>query len=304
MNTKQTLSQRIGRIPDPENYHRGLPLPELAFPVNVVMFPRPRGRMQFYHAPKIHPFRYVLILALDGNGCVSLNNELYPMRRDTAMLIFPGQLHYYVNLQVRPRQWFFITFQLTRDRAITYLRNAVVRVDAKTWRMADGLAADYLSSLRKRPEIAARISYQLWLMLMRLTAIQERNPYQPSADIQRNQNDYDFLAKVQKYVETRLEEPIRVAELAKHVGISRSLLQNQFSALMGTGIAGYIRRHRLKHACNLMATTNQNMSAIAATCGFSSLFTFSRTFKMVYGMPPTSYRQRMRQREAPYAARS
>jgi len=288
------LAQRIGRMPDPVNYHAGIPLPDLSLPTGINMFPRPQGERPFYHEPKVHPFRYILILALQGTGCVVLNNELIPLHCNESLLIFPGQMHHYVNLNVPTRQWFFITFQLVSDHAIINLRSTVAHVYLKTWQLVDALVADYRSPRRNAPEVASRISHRLWLLLIHLSTRQTRRPHKPQMRSGQAQRDYALLLKIQRHLEGSLAKSIRVEAIAEHAGISRSRLQERFSALMGMGIANYIRRHRLKLACQMISTTHDSLTRVAELCGFSSLYSFSRTFKRQWGISPLEYRRRLR----------
>ncbi len=283
-------------MPDPVNYHGGVALPELSLPVGINMFPRPRGAAPFYHEPKRHLSRHALILAMAVRGWVSVNQNLLPLCGNNALLIFPGQMHYYVQLMVPPRRWLFVTFHLDQDLALAGLRDAPAMIDAGAWRLVDVLAADYLDALRQRPEAATRLAFTLWRLLWRLASLRAHHPMKQTGDFNINRQDHNLVAKIHQHLESNFSHDLNVESIAAAVGVSRSRLQARFHAIMGMGIANFIRRHRLKHACLMLSRTDDSMAAIGEQCGFSSIYVFSRTFKRVLGITPKAYRQRVRRR--------
>jgi AraC-like DNA-binding protein len=55
-----------------------------------------------------------------------------------------------------------------------------------------------------------------------------------------------------------------------------------------------MRELRLERACGLLRMTSVRISEISEQCGFSSLFSFSRTFRVRHGLSPRAYREAAR----------
>ena len=83
---------------------------------------------------------------------------------------------------------------------------------------------------------------------------------------------------------------IRIEEIVRASGGSRRQLDHIFVQLVGHTILDEIHCVRLEHAKTLIASGRQNMSEIAAECGYSSLVDFSRVFKRYEGIAPVKWK--------------
>lgn len=89
---------------------------------------------------------------------------------------------------------------------------------------------------------------------------------------------------------TRLEQQINVTELAKLVGVSRRTLQARFREQLGHAPLEVLQEYRLTKAASLLRQTDQNLSAIAAACGYSNATRLIEAFERRHGESPTAYR--------------
>ena len=72
--------------------------------------------------------------------------------------------------------------------------------------------------------------------------------------------------------------------------MSPSHLRTRFRASCGVSLGKHMRELRLERACGLLRMTTARISEIADQCGFSSLFSFSRAFRVRHGLSPKAYR--------------
>jgi AraC-like DNA-binding protein len=80
-------------------------------------------------------------------------------------------------------------------------------------------------------------------------------------------------------------------ELAKMVGVSRSLLAARFAHLVGTPPMQYLSEWRIQLAASELRTTQASLAEIAARVGYGSEAALSRAFKRSLGISPTQYRR-------------
>jgi len=83
-----------------------------------------------------------------------------------------------------------------------------------------------------------------------------------------------------------------IEELAREVGLSRSVLAERFTALVGIPPMQYLARWRMQIASGLLSGGTANVATIAAEIGYASEAAFSRAFKKMVGMPPSNWRHR------------
>jgi len=83
-----------------------------------------------------------------------------------------------------------------------------------------------------------------------------------------------------------------IEELGKAVGLSRSVLAERFSDLLGMPPMLYLAKWRMQVAAGLLSNSNTNIATVAAETGYGSEAAFSRAFKKVVGVPPSSLRRR------------
>jgi AraC-like DNA-binding protein len=95
--------------------------------------------------------------------------------------------------------------------------------------------------------------------------------------------------RVDRYIRSRIDEPLRVAQLAAHVGLSPSAFAHAYSPLAGESPHRTIVRVKIETAKKLLVEGRLTVKEVARRLGYSSEFQFSRSFKRFEGVAPTTY---------------
>ena len=82
-----------------------------------------------------------------------------------------------------------------------------------------------------------------------------------------------------------------VDELAREVAVSRSVLAQRFSELVGEAPIRYLARWRMQLAKQLMREGTPNIQDVATRVGYESEAAFNRAFKRATGCPPAAWRK-------------
>jgi transcriptional regulator GlxA family with amidase domain len=90
----------------------------------------------------------------------------------------------------------------------------------------------------------------------------------------------------------RFQDPLRLGDVARELGISRERLSRLFHRSLGVTFSEYLNLVRLNHCRQLLRTTDMPVTRIAFASGFQSLSQFNRRFKASEGMSPSEYRDR------------
>jgi AraC-like DNA-binding protein len=81
-----------------------------------------------------------------------------------------------------------------------------------------------------------------------------------------------------------------LAELARHVGMSRSSLADCFRTTVGTPPGEYVTAVRMQRARAMLHGRDASVAEVAASVGYASEAAFSRAFKRTTGVPPSRIR--------------
>jgi AraC-like DNA-binding protein len=85
--------------------------------------------------------------------------------------------------------------------------------------------------------------------------------------------------------------PWTVATLSAHAGLSRTVLTDKFTKMMGCPPGEYLNRWRMQTAANLLKESGLPVEGIAERCGYASVSAFTRAFKQSFGVSPGAYRR-------------
>lgn len=82
-----------------------------------------------------------------------------------------------------------------------------------------------------------------------------------------------------------------VEDLARATGVSRSVLAERFTRLLGESPGRYLARWRMQVARRLLAEDDVAIGEVAARVGYQSEAAFYRAFKRETGQPPATWRR-------------
>jgi len=97
--------------------------------------------------------------------------------------------------------------------------------------------------------------------------------------------------KVRNYIESGLDGPLPVEDLAKLVSLSPSYFCRAFKDSFGEPPHAYVIRMRVERARTLMLTTSESLSQIALSCGLVDQAHLCRCFRRVMGTTPAVWRR-------------
>ncbi|MFD7900843.1 helix-turn-helix domain-containing protein [Kitasatospora sp. NPDC059747] len=106
------------------------------------------------------------------------------------------------------------------------------------------------------------------------------------------------LADLLPWVIERLDQPLTVEDLARRANMSSRHLGRHFRSVTGTSPLQWLLTQRIRHAQELLETTEDSVDAIAAATGMGTGTTLRRHFNRTVGVPPDAYRRTFRLRAA------
>ncbi len=277
------LARAVRQLPTPADYYHGQRSPALPLPDNLLLFCR-RSATELHDGslqPHFH-HRWVLLLPLSGAGTVLVDENQYRLRPGRTLLVSPLRLHRYCNVETGKICWLFVTFEWPGvDAAAAEPELGVLSPAAQRHLCA---VLQLWQQRLTTPESTAELVVQTALLLFtvrRPATITNETKTPPAAEL---------LRKVNTWLNDHRKQPVVLAELARGLGWSESHLRAVFRQHFGISLGRYIRETRCRQAALQLRDGNLTVTEVAAACGFSSVYAFSRTFKRALGTAPSALR--------------
>lgn len=103
-------------------------------------------------------------------------------------------------------------------------------------------------------------------------------------------NVFSYSEYAVRYINNHFSEKVRIQDLAKKIGISRSYLVKLMKQETGMSPQEYLIETRMRRAADLLSRSNDPIRTIAAECGYEDALAFSKVFKSRYGCNPSDFR--------------
>jgi AraC-like DNA-binding protein len=277
------LRKLVSKLPQPNfQLHGRLPAP-LPLPANIVCFQRQQaGDLNKPRKGRALHHRFVLICALRTAVTVCVDDRNMRLKAGEALLVFPFQFHHYTAAQREDLSWLFVTFELNDPEPLAALRYRPFLLTPPIRSLVAELVETYKTE--RTEELPVLL---LALLLARLRRIRHASPHhEPAPSVE---PDAGLLLRINQQAQRAGPSP-SIKELARSLGISPSHLRARFRASSGVSIGRHLRRLRLERACGLLRLGPQRVSEIAEQCGFGSIYSFSRAFRLAYDVSPLAFR--------------
>ncbi|RDK00942.1 GlxA family transcriptional regulator [Paraburkholderia lacunae] len=102
------------------------------------------------------------------------------------------------------------------------------------------------------------------------------------------------LIEVVRLMEANIKEPLPLKEFTRLVGLSQRQLQRMFKAYLNVSSTHHYLTLRLKHARDLLRTTDAPIAHVTASSGFNSPCRFSKAYRAQFGLAPSDERKSKR----------
>ena len=109
------------------------------------------------------------------------------------------------------------------------------------------------------------------------------------------QPNRDGVERAEAYIRQHLAEPLSIQDIARGIGISKSVLYKDFHRHFGVTLGAFVNACRVEASLPLLRDTALSMEDISHQVGFSSASRYSKVFKQHRGVSPLQYRKAEKQ---------
>ena len=107
------------------------------------------------------------------------------------------------------------------------------------------------------------------------------------------------LRRVKEFVHAKMEDELRLSELAQSVGLSTAHFSEMFRKSMGETPHQFVLRLRVERAKEMLRSAESRVLDVAIACGFKTQQHFARVFRHLCGLSPKEYRREFMRFETP-----
>ncbi len=157
-------------------------------------------------------------------------------------------------------------------------------------------ARDYLKKPFSMSELSTKIDFYLALRhadqqrRRNILPVSNRPSIQEPAPSDVTLSQYHKIQKVVRYINDNYRTDIRLDVAAFEADMSPAHCSRIFRKVMGMSYQDYLNDRRVTKAKNLLRTSDQSVTEIAVSLGFSDPTGFGRIFKKMTGQTPSMFR--------------
>lgn len=105
--------------------------------------------------------------------------------------------------------------------------------------------------------------------------------------------------KVMEYIFMNLNQEISLKDLADYCRLTPNYLSAVFKKETGQSVMAFVTEKKIQYACSLLSDTAFQIQEVAHHLGYDDVSYFTRVFRKVMGMAPSTYRQRKERNTEP-----
>lgn len=238
---------------------------------------------------------FELTVATDGAGVVFTNGKDVRIERGDIYLSFPGDIHGITSDPLTPLKYdFYAFYPLTEDLVNELEQIMRDRNDASERVLQDEritfLLGNALAEMNSPADLSQRLLEAILLQIS-LYVVADFRDLVTSAPPKSVGEREELCYRMMNYIDTHIYSIASLGELSEVFCYNYSYLSHLFREVTKESLKGYYQNRRLEVARRLIQENTLSLSRIAELLHYSSIYTFSRSFKAKYGCSPTYYRK-------------
>ncbi len=241
---------------------------------------------------------YLIIYCLDGEGKLTINNQIHTVKAGDIICLPKGVAHAYKASEATP--WTIYWVHFSGDKSEDFIDYLAINSNNYVFPLGihSRLTSDFESLLECRQYSYNINAFVHTASLLRqiLTHIAQLQP------LAKQQAAHNFdLERVHSLMQARVHEQLELEALAETVSLSKFHFIKKYKELTGTTPINHFIHLKVERACHLLDVTTKSINEISFAVGYEDAYYFSRIFKKIMGISPSQYR-RMRMGTFPYTS--
>nr|MBQ8244563.1 helix-turn-helix transcriptional regulator [Oscillospiraceae bacterium] len=285
-------SMDVVSLSTPHEFHPVLPRIQIKDIVGYYYRIRTPG---YHFAGETHQF-FELTYVDTGSLYTEVDGTLYKLGEKDMIIYGPGQHHTQYTDDKQAVSYVTILFNMENTVAdvqgnwYEVLINKVFPYNKKTYTLIKTLVQESTTGVPYMNSLMHCLLTETIIRLLQGEYI--GSSAQPSSVARQNYQD-ELFDRILAYVESKIYEPLTIAEICQQFSLSRSSLQLLFKNAVNQSPKKYISDMKLEKSCQMLRENKYTVSEISLKLGYSSIHYFSNAFSQKYHISPSEYAKRI-----------
>ncbi len=236
---------------------------------------------------------FILIYCAEGKGSITIKDNINSIKTGDLFILPPNTCHAYQADDEQPWTVYWCHFQ--GENAEDFYK--YIYVDQQSHILNNITDIDFIQAFR---ELIATVRdnnqfsgfvHASNLFRHILTKIEQQTKQSD------NENNGLSIAKIQQFMRANINRHLSLEEFAALSHYSKYHFARQYQIMTGMSPVKHFIALKIEHACFLLEQTSLSMAEIASQLGYDDALYFSRVFRKVLGLAPSTYRKRLLQSE-------
>lgn len=214
---------------------------------------------------------YILAFATDGKAFYHIDDKKFEIERGDILFFQKGQVHSATTAEHAPWSYYSIAFDLDCDGRLPLMTRA-----AAFYRYEKLLQRLYYEWTAKNKGYKTMCRS----LMMELICMLER---------EQNRSRSEMIEDIKNYMIENYDKNLTIEQLAKMAGVSKSHFHMLFKESTGMSAIQYHNKIKMNMARDLLQSGGCNVTQTAQSVGFDDIYYFSRLFKKIIGVNPSSF---------------
>lgn len=229
---------------------------------------------------------------------VECYNQIITLREGDIVLICPGCIHT-LYAPEKGRRIIFqadinpLRFMKEIETLVTIISPLIVitpedfpSIYDKVKSLLLEIKNEYLSSSTSFSEVSI-YSKTLEIITLIVRSRAAAGMETPSPDAPRKQEEYiEKFIEICNYISAHCSDELNLEAVASMSGFSKFYFSRLFKQFTNVSFYKYVNQKRIEKAAEMLTEPNISITNVALSCGFESLSSFIRMFKIVKGLYP------------------
>ena len=238
---------------------------------------------------------FELTVILEGKGIIYTNKQAVPVKEGDIYLSFPCDIHQLEANPEAPMKYAFLSFCLDKsafksdfEKIAENFHESDKRIFSNPFipQLIESIISEMPAENFGKEEVVYSCLQQILIFICR--SFLHNKTFIKSSSIGKNEI---LCYKIMRYIDNNLFNIQNLTDISDYFNYNYSYLAKVFKHTTNNTIAQYFSKRKLERAKILIKEDTMSFSKIAEILNYASIYSFSKSFKLHFGISPAEYKK-------------